>query len=131
MFQTQYSAQYQTVVVIVPAGAKAAAVIEFAREVDALAFEGGDEVFVVQLPDRPAECYSEDALRRSLRPKYALDTITPGVKVSFKTDDEVPDGLVEAVGMNNPPIAGVALSCAPIRIGGKVFEGLAVRTWSE
>lgn len=60
--------QYGVPCVVLDGTEAASEVICFARESEAIYYEDGpdDECFVVQLPGRPQELYTENALRRSL-----------------------------------------------------------------
>lgn len=63
----EYATQYDTSCVVIEDGDTPEEVIEYAEYIGAKTFEGDSEVLVIRFPDRPAECYTERALRDSMK----------------------------------------------------------------
>jgi hypothetical protein len=72
--QEGYATQYRTPCVIVEDGDTADEVVDFARDISAVTYEGQEEVLVIELRPGIQECYSERALRSSMQEK-SVDAI--------------------------------------------------------
>lgn len=126
------SSQYGTPAVAIPEGPWASEAIEMAEDLGAFVFEGPDEkVYVVKLHDRPTECYSAGALRRSIGARYTRKTTKEGLLVSFVSyDSEVPEEPVNQIGYD-APTRPLMLSTAPIRVGNKIVTAIGVQAYRE
>jgi hypothetical protein len=68
-----FAEQYNIVCVVIDAGDTAAEVIAAAIKNSATYFDGEDECYCVQFPDRPQELYTDVALRRSNFPSASSE----------------------------------------------------------
>lgn len=64
--QVEFAAQYGKCYLLLDGTENPDEVMNAAREVEALHYDGEDLCLVLQFPNRPKELYTEEAMRRSL-----------------------------------------------------------------